>query len=304
MDSLEETISCTCHAYPNGIKSLASALSINPGTLYNKCNSSMTSHHLNIQEALDMMRHTQDFRILETLCRQTHHACVSSVKFQNISDMVLFEAWTACDMEHGITAQIIREALEDGCINKAELKKIRSEMFIDFARELELLDRLKQLSGDMEPSSQKKLTLSDAIHVTIQNALLELPEIASNINVRDVDLQKKSDPTNANDILTVQETLKLMRETKEYTILYSLAEQLNHTCVVIPHYKGIDNMLLLDAWSKWNNERSETVSTIHSALMKKAIKHDKLIKIEKEMFQDFHTELALLARLKTVKRKQ
>ena len=39
MGDLEETLSQSCRNYPGGIKSLAADLSINPGTLYNKCKS-------------------------------------------------------------------------------------------------------------------------------------------------------------------------------------------------------------------------------------------------------------------------
>lgn len=300
MDSLEEIISNTCHAYPGGIKSLAADISVNPGTLYNKCNPSMASHHLTIQEALDVMHHSQDFSILEILSLKTHHACISSMQFKHVSDMVLFDAWTACDIEHGITAKIIRDALEDKCINKTEFQQIHSEMFIDFARELELLDRLRQFSGLTDYSTKEKPTLAETIHETVQTALVEFPEIASNISIREIELHKKSDPYNPEDIFTVQETLKLMQKTKNYSILYTIAAQLNNTCIAIPHYNGVDDMELLDAWSNWSDERGDTVSVIHITLMDSTIEHNELMQIEKEMFQDFHTELALLARLKSL----
>lgn len=298
MDSLEETIKNTCHAYPGGIQSLAADLSVNEGTFYNKCNPRMPSHHINLHEALEIMRLSQDFSILQTLCRKTHHACVSIVKFQHLCDMDLFNAWTACDMEHGKTVEIIKDALADGRIYKAEFKNIRSEMFIDFAHQLELLDRLKQFSDDIEETPEKTPTLANAVHKTVESAQKDLPELASSIGMRTIDLQKKSDPENTDHILTVQESLKLIQQTDNYTILNALAKELNHTCIAIPLYEGINDMELLDAWSSWSDERGDTVSVIHTTLSDEKIEKSELLKIEKEMFQDFHTELALLARLR------
>ncbi|MBL4712490.1 MAG: hypothetical protein JKX75_08355 [Gammaproteobacteria bacterium] len=298
MGNLKETVHKNCHAYSGGIKLLAEKLSLHTNTLHNKCNARMTSSHLNLQEALVVMHLSQDISILRLLCRKTHHACVSSETFQNISDMVLFEAWTSCDMEHGITAKIIRDALQDKCIDNTEFQKIRSEMFIDFSRQLELLDRLRQFSGHTETTPvNNDLTLINAIYETIHNTSKKPTEIASSINLRESELRKKSDPNNPDDILTVEETLSLMSETKNYSILYALGKELRHTCVAIPLYDGINDMELLDAWSSWSDERGDTVSVIHTSLMDGTIEYDELAHIEEEMFQDFHTELALLARL-------
>ena len=298
MNNLEEALSQSCHSYPGGIKSLAADLSINLGTLYNKCNPNMPSHFLNIQEALEMMRNSQDYRVLDLLCNLTHHACVSPMKFKHISDMALFEAWTACDMEHGITTKIIRDALADNTINNTELQKIRSEMFIDFSHSLELLDRLRHFSGTVDQqSSSNENSLSNAIQTTIQQSKTHISNIARNIKIREIDLLKKTNPDNLNDNLTVQETIRLMQETDDYSILHALAKQLDHTVISIPLYEGINDMELLDAWSSWSDERSTTVSIIHSALLDNVIHHDELIHIEEEMFEDFHTELALLSRL-------
>ncbi len=301
MDSLDAAIQTTCRKYPGSIKALASDLSIAQGTLYNKCNPGMTSHCLNLQEALNIMHLSQNFSILQVLCRKTHHACVSTVTFQHISDMVLFEAWTACDMEHGKTVTMIREALEDRRIDEMEFRQIRSEMFIDFARELELLDRLRQYAGLPEPTSPvETFSLEESITETVRTTQLDFAKLAASAGMREIELRKKSDPNQPDDILTILEALKLMLTTKNYTILHTLSGMLKHTSIEIPHYEGIDDMELLDAWSSWSDERSDTVSTIHKALVDGTTDRAELGLIEKEMFQDFHTELALLARLRVM----
>jgi hypothetical protein len=299
MDSLEEAIYKSCHEYPGKIKALASDLSIAQGTLYNKCSPGMTSHCVNLQEALEIMRLSRDFSILEVLCRKTHHACVLNATFRHVSDMVLFDAWTACDMEHGKTVTLIREALADKRIDDMEFRKIRSEMFIDFARELELLDRLRQYAGlAIPPPSTDPVPLSACIAETITTCTQNLAALAESIGMREVDLRKKSDPARPDGILTLQETLKLMQASENYAILHALAGLLDHTCIPIPRYDGIDDMELLDAWSSWSDERSDTVSSIHDALVDGKMVSRELEQIEREMFQEFHTELALLARLR------
>ena len=245
-----------------------------------------------------MMQNSQDYSTLKLLCHLTHHACVSPMKFKHISDMALFEAWTACDMEHGITTKVIRDALLDKHINQKEFQQIHSEMFIDFARELELLDRLKHFSGLTESPKINKQSLDESIYATINNTNKAIPKIATAINMREIDLTKKTSPDSPNDILTVHETLALMLHTDNFSILHALAHQLNHICTIIPKHEGVNDMELLDAWSSWSDERSDTVSLIHHSLKDSTIESDELIQIEKEIYQDFHTELALLARLR------
>jgi len=298
-DSLDDAIARTGRDFPGGIKSLAEKLSVNPGTLYNKCNPGMPSHRLTLQEALDIMRHSQDMRILEVLCRKTHHACVSLTQFRHAGDMALFDAWTASDMEHGRTVETIRNALSDERIDKNEYRAIRSEMFIDFARELELLDRLNNFCSNPPHKEAPAITdLKKAVVETVQQYPDGLPHLAQQLDMREIDLQKKADSDLPNEFPSIHDALKLMLETGNFTLLHTTAYLLNHTCIAIPHYHGENDMGLLDAWSSWSDERSDTVSAIHRALSDDAIDQDEVAGIEVEMFQDFETELALLARLR------
>ncbi|VAW78439.1 hypothetical protein MNBD_GAMMA15-1491 [hydrothermal vent metagenome] len=300
-DSLDNAIAKTGRDFPGGVKSLAKKLSVNPGTLYNKFNPGMPSHRLTLQEALDTMRHSQDVRILEVLCRKTHHACVSQIQFRNTGDMALFDAWTASDIEHGRTAEVIRSALSDEQIDKDEFRGIRSEMFIDFARGLELLDRLNIFSSNpLRKKPPATTDLKQAIFETVQQYPDGLPHLARKLDMRETDLRKKADPDLPNEFPSIHDALKLMQVTENFSLLDTTAHQLNHTCIAIPRYDGDNDMALLDAWSSWSDERSDTISAIHQALNDGEIDQDEIAGVEVNMFRDFETELALLARLRSM----
>ncbi|HHJ16658.1 MAG TPA: hypothetical protein ENJ80_08180 [Gammaproteobacteria bacterium] len=298
VDSLEDAIAGTSHDFPGGIRTLAEKMSVNPGTLYNKCNPGMPSHRLTLQEAVDLMHHSQDVRILEVLCRETHHACVPQARFRHIGDMVLFDAWTAADMEHGRTAGSIREALSDERIDENEYRGICAEMFTDFARELELLDRLNAFCNNASRQQPPVSTdLKQAVLETVQKYPDGLPRLAQKLGMREVDLHKKSSPDFPGECLSIQDTLKLMLETGNFPVLHAAAHFLKHACIPIPRYEGENDMALLDAWSSWSDERGDTVTVIHQALTDGSIDQKELAEIEVEMYRDFETELALLARL-------
>lgn len=296
--SLEEAIAVTSHDFPGGIRLLAEKMSVNPGTLYNKCNPGMPSHRLTLREAMDIMHHSRDVRILEVLCRETHHACVSRTQFHQIGDMALFDAWAASDMEHGKTAESIRTALRDARIDANEYREIRVEMFVDFARELEMLDRLHAFCNSQPGNRPPAVTdLKQAVFETVENYPGGLSQLARKMGVREVDLHKKSRLDRPDEYLSLQDTLRLLQETADFMVLHAAAHLLDHACILVPRYQGENDMALLDAWSSWSDERGDTVAAIHQALTDGAIDRQELAGIEAEMFQDFETELALLARL-------
>lgn len=298
IDSLEDAIATTSRDFPGGVQALAEKISVNPGTLYNKCNPGMPSHRLTLREAVDIMYHSRDVRILEFLCRETHHACVAQAQFQHVGDMVLFDAWTASDMEHGKTAESIRTALADARIDDKEYRAIHAEMFADFARALEMLDRLNAFCSSQPRNRPPTVSdLKQAVFETVENYSGGLPQLARKMGVREVDLHKKSSLDQQDEYLSLQDTLGLMQETADFTVLHTTGHLLDHACILIPRYQGEDDMALLDAWSSWSDERGDTVAAIHQSLTDGSIDRQELAVIEAEMFKDFETELALLARL-------
>lgn len=170
---------------------------------------------------------------------------------------------------------------------------------MDFAREIELLDRLNIFCNN--PSREIPNLISDlklAVHETVQQYPDGLPELALKLGMRERDVYKKSSPEFPDEFPNIFDALRLMLETGDYTILHAMACALGHTCVRIPQYQGENDMELLDAWSSWSDERGDTVSAIHQALRDGVIDQQEVSEIETEVFQDFETELALLAKLK------
>ena len=76
-----------------------------------------------------------------------------------------------------------------------------------------------------------------------------------------------------------------------------MARELGYVCVEIPDYSGVSDMELLNAWADWDAARGETGQAIKKALDDSIISGEEIVRIKKEMFEDFQKELALLARL-------
>lgn len=131
----------------------------------------------------------------------------------------------------------------------------------------------------------------------IDRRYVGITHLARQLDMREIDLRKKSNPDLPNEFPSSHDALNLMLQTGNFPLLHTTAYLLNYSCIAIPCYHGENDMALLDTWSSWSDERSDTVSVIHHALTDGAIDQDEVAEIEVEMFQDFETELALLARL-------
>lgn len=138
------------HDFKDGAERLATLIRMNLGTLYNKVNPSVETHHLSVDEAVSIQLATGDYRIVEAESRALGGVFVPILPANtNISDMALLDAWAEWHIETGETAAVIRDALSDGKIDRHEVEKIKTEMFEDFQRELQLLQRLEGIcDGD------------------------------------------------------------------------------------------------------------------------------------------------------------
>ncbi len=133
---------------PRGALSLGPLVGINPGTLSNKVNPTVETHHLTVDEAIRIQAVAKDYRILQAEARLLHHVCIPIPDFSGVSDLALLDAYAAWTAEIGETAQAIRRGLEDRVFSRKEAAAVRREMFEDFARALELLNRLEAIAED------------------------------------------------------------------------------------------------------------------------------------------------------------
>jgi hypothetical protein len=136
------------HDFPGGAARLAPLVAMRPGTLSNKVNPFQESHHLTVDEAIALQHATQDYRIFYAEARALGHVTVPVGDYAATSDVELLNAYAAFHREVGETAKEIQRALADRRITTAELTAIRREMFEDWQRELELLNRLEALCED------------------------------------------------------------------------------------------------------------------------------------------------------------
>ncbi|MGB0693710.1 MAG: phage regulatory CII family protein [Pseudomonadales bacterium] len=136
------------HDHPGGAPALAPLVRMNPGTLCNKVNYTMDSHHLTVDEAIQIQLIRQDFRLFYAEARLFNQVAVNTPDFDNVSDMDLLEGWAAWHADTGETADLIRQVLNGATITRQHLAEIRREMFEDFQRELELLHRLEAMVDD------------------------------------------------------------------------------------------------------------------------------------------------------------
>lgn len=136
----------TVHDYPGGAVALGPLAGMNPGTLGNKVNPTIDTHHLTLSEAVTLQALTKDYRILHAEAAMLGHVAIQLPQADACSDIELLNAYAAWTKDIGETAAAISKALE-GRIDQKALAEIHREMHEDFARALDLFARFKQLGG-------------------------------------------------------------------------------------------------------------------------------------------------------------
>lgn len=148
ISDIDQAMHDLVHTYPGGAPALAPLVRMNPGTLSNKVNPLMESHHLTVDEAVQIQLIRRDFCLFYAEGRLFNHACVPMPDLHNVADMELLSAWADWHADIGETGAMIKRVLEGGRITKCQLAEIKREMFEDFQRELELLQRLEAMADD------------------------------------------------------------------------------------------------------------------------------------------------------------
>lgn len=130
-------------AYAYDVKRLADRLGMNRGTLYNKCDADVDSHHQpTLRDVIAITRETQDMRILESLNRLFDRASID-MRPGPVSDEALLELLLRVSSEKGQMAQALRSGLADKQFCHADYMAVRAEAFdlinavLDFVQRLE-----------------------------------------------------------------------------------------------------------------------------------------------------------------------
>lgn len=126
-----------------GVKDLAERLSMKPGTLWNKVDADVESHHQpTLRDVISITRETQDMRILESLNRLFDRATID-LRPGPVSDAAVLELLLRVSSEKGQMAQALRNGYADARFCREDYQAVRGEAFdlinavLDFVQRLE-----------------------------------------------------------------------------------------------------------------------------------------------------------------------
>lgn len=120
--NITDTAHKTVRDYPGGSESLAPRLGMSAAVLRSKVNSNITTHHLTLAEADEMMSITGDHRILQELANQ-HGYTLQRIGDEGQGGSVLGEFLKANSLE-GEFARTLQDALADDLITDNEMRAV------------------------------------------------------------------------------------------------------------------------------------------------------------------------------------
>jgi len=129
-------------------KTIARLMAVNYGTLCNKCNPQVETHHLTVDEAVSLQYIAGDCRIHEAEGTLLGRVSLPIGHFPDSSDVELLDSWAQWQQDLGETARELRAALAAGQITQCHVREVRREMYQDFRAALALLQRLEALADD------------------------------------------------------------------------------------------------------------------------------------------------------------
>lgn len=132
--------------YMAGVDTLAPAMGIKPGTLYNKADADVETHHQpTLRDVVLATRLTNDLRVVDALNEMFGRAAFDAGKFASHSDEALLELFTDYGAEGGEFCQAVGDALKRRSFSANDFVLIRSEAFDVVATLMTLVARLEGL---------------------------------------------------------------------------------------------------------------------------------------------------------------
>ena len=131
-----------------GARALAPLVGMVAGTLSNKVNPHVETHHLTLDEAVAIQHATDDRRIIEIEARILGGAFIRLNDFEFVSDTELLTTYAEWHAAIGNTSQSIKQALADHKITKKELKEIRLCMNKNIQALLAVYHRLEAIGDE------------------------------------------------------------------------------------------------------------------------------------------------------------
>lgn len=141
-----EAFRVVCATY--GVKEMAERIGIKPGTLWNKCDADVESHHQpTLRDVIAVTRESGDMRVLDSLNRLFDRASYD-VTPGAASDEALLELLCKVGSDSGALHSAVGVALSDGHFSQQNLLDVRAEAFDLVSSVLCFVQRLEGLVDD------------------------------------------------------------------------------------------------------------------------------------------------------------
>lgn len=147
-DSIEQAMYDLVHSYPGGAVKLSAKVNMNAGTLQNKVNPTMETHHLTLKEAVNLMNTTQDFHLLHSICNELGFAAVPVGHLSCVSDIEFLSVFSLAMAEVGDMSMAINDTFMDGKITRKEVNHVRKETIEAMAALAVLPARLESMCDE------------------------------------------------------------------------------------------------------------------------------------------------------------
>lgn len=135
----------TGHEYPGGTKALGVRMDMSPQILINKLNPHNKTHHLSLAEAMQMMRLSDDHRILFAAADELGYELKP---LQAIGQQTPMQAVSHTIEEFGQLVSACSDALADGKVTLLEVRRVEKELSELISQASALAALLRQKAGN------------------------------------------------------------------------------------------------------------------------------------------------------------
>ena len=144
MSAVADAAYNTVHDYPGGAEALAPRMGKSAKVLDSKVSRNVSTHHLTLHEAVQIMGLTGDHRMLRAICRHLGYLDpIRAVVYEGIADEQLLELVAAFYSETGDVSRSLVAALADGRVTQREFASFDEQTIEAMTALAELRDRLR-----------------------------------------------------------------------------------------------------------------------------------------------------------------
>lgn len=135
----------TVHNYPGGPEALAPRLGMTVGVLRNKANPNSTTNVKTLDDAHALMTVSDDYSILHAFAASLGHSC-HKIEDGATSDQSVLESITQIWQRSGEIGALVTKALDDGRVDRHEVREVREAVFKTIRSMMDLVERLNGMA--------------------------------------------------------------------------------------------------------------------------------------------------------------